>query len=339
MKTLSGTSLIFLLHASFCVSAPLLAATNPVPPQPIAIATRPTPVWNTDKAEHIYGFPDIKPNRKGTLALTPDTLTFTAKSGNTSIPRASVTAVSAGNERVEMWGTGGRILRMAIPDGGGIAAAAFMHHRIDMLTVDFTDPKGGAHSAVFFLPANEAARALQSFDVAAPIIAANPPPPAVSACTPSAIDPNSVLVATPLWGRAEVPAAYRSLVYEHVVDRLRRTKDIGHVYREGEVTASTACPQYTVHISIAAFREGSSVKRAAMGPIGMFVGTTQITFDATIANASGSVNASEQIKSTVRGESESTSVADHVAKTLAKRYTAVVKAANQSSQPTQPPTA
>lgn len=335
MKTLSGASLVLILHATFCVPAHLLAATNPAPPQPVTAPAHPTPVWNTAKAEHVYGFPDIKPNRKGTLTLTPDTLTFSAKSGNTSIPRASVTAVSAGNERVEIWGMGGRILRMTIPDGGGVAAAAFMHHRIDMLTVEFTDPRGGAHSAVFFLPANEAGRALQSFDIPAiPTLntAALTPLAPESICTPSLVDPNSVLVAAPQWDRADVPAAYRSLVYEHVVDRLRRTRDVGHVYREGEVNAGTACPQYTVQISVNAFREGSSVKRAFMGPVGMFVGTTQMTFDATIHDASGKLNASEQIKSTIRGESESTNVADHVAKTLAKRYTTVLKAASKSSQ-------
>lgn len=152
--------------------------------------------------------------------------------------------------------------------------ATLTHHRIDMLTVDFVDGRGGKHGAVFFLPANEAGRALQSFALA-PV-----PQRKVSeaACRSAAVDPNSVLVAAPNWDHAEVPAAYRALVYEHVIERLSRTKGVGHVYRDGENNGMTACPQYTIRISIENFKEGSEVTRASTGPVGMFVGTTQMTF-------------------------------------------------------------
>jgi hypothetical protein len=128
-----------------------------------------------------------------------------------------------------------------------------------------------------------------------------------------------------------VPAAYRALVYEHVIDRLRRTKEIGRVYRDGEGEGNGGCPQYTIHISVAAFKEGSSVKRAAMGPVGMFVGTTQMKFDVTFADASGRLHTKEQIAATIRGESESTNVADHVAKSIAKHYSAALKNADKSN--------
>jgi hypothetical protein len=284
-------------------------------------------VWKSASAEHVYGFPDMKPHKKGTLTLSADALTFSGKSGNTSIQRSSVTAVSAGNQRVELWGMGGRILRMTIPDGGGLAAAAVMHHRVDMLTVEFNDSRGADHDAVFFLPANEADRALQSFALT-PI-----PPRKVSdaVCQNAPIESNSVLVSTPSWDHAEVPAAYRALVYEHVIDRLRRTKEVGHVYRDGEGDGQGECPQYIVHISIATFKQGSSVERAFLGPVGMFVGTTQMKFDVTFTDASGKLNSSEQITATMRGESESTDVADRVAKSLAKHYAAVLKNADKSS--------
>jgi hypothetical protein len=139
------------------------------------------------------------------------------------------------------------------------------------------------------------------------------------------VKPGSVLVSAPTWDQIEVPAAYRALVYEHLIDRLQHLQGIGHVYRDGESDAEAGCPQYTVHISIAGFTQGSQVKRAVMGPVGMFVGTTQMTFDTTFTDASGRWNAQEQVKATVRGESESTNVADSVAKTLAKRYASAKK--------------
>lgn len=323
MKLLSFAPLALALQASLCVPFALSA----VPTQASSLNNPASAaIWQSTKAEHMYGFTELKPHKRGTLTLSADQLTFSAKSGSTSIPRNSLIAVSAGNQRVELWGIGGRILRMTIPDGGGLAAAAVMHHRIDMLTVEFRDDRGGNHSAVFLLPANEAEPALQSFALSS----AEPRKLSDAVCHNGPIEPRSVLVYTPNWDQAQVPAAYRALVYEHIVDRLRRTKDVGHVYRDGEINDQTACPQYTIQISIAAFKEGSSVQRAFMGPVGMFVGTTQMKFDVTFADALKKLNISEQITATIRGEAESTNVADHVAKSLAKRYASTLKNADKS---------
>ncbi len=292
------------------------------PPVPAQDGSGSTSTWQSKDAKHIFGFPDIKANKKGNLVLGADSLTFTDKSANTSIERNSITSVSAGNERVELWGFTGRILRSAIPYNGDMVAAAVMHHRIDMLTVEFRDKRGADHSAVFFLPANEAQRALQSF-------ALTPIPPqklTTPPCQDASTEPKSVLVLRPDWDQADVPAAYRSLVYEHVIDRLRRTKNAGQIYRDGDDSTHTAgCPQYTVRMSIKTFKEGSSVKRSMFGSLGYFVGTTQIKFDVTISDASGRINNKEEIKATIRGQTESTNVADSFAKSVAKRYSKLLK--------------
>jgi hypothetical protein len=326
MNYLSGASLVLILHAFLCVPHHLSAATTPIVAQDHAVPAAGA-TWKSAKAEHVYGFPDMKPNKKGTLTLSADALTFTGKSGNTSIQRSSVTAVSAGNQRVEIWGIGGRLLRMTIPDGGGVAAAAVMHHRVDMLTVEFNDSSGGDHAAVFLLPAKEADRALESF-VLTPVLSRKL---SDTVCHSAMIEPKSVLVSAPNWDQAEVPAAYRALVYEHLIDRIQSTKEVAHVYRGGEGSGQGACPQYKVHLSIASFKEGSSVKRAALGPAGMFVGTTQMKFDVTFTDSSGKLNTNEQITATMRGESESTNVADHVARSIAKHYATVLKNADKSN--------
>ncbi len=268
----------------------------------------------------------MKKNEKGTLTVNSNGLTFAAKASSSTVPSRLIVAVSSGNQRVELWGMKGRLLRMAIPDGGGIAAAGFMHHRVGMLTVEFNDNRGGYHGAVFYLPANEAERALQSF-AQLPTVARDA---AADVCR-APVEPSSVLVSAPAWDQAEVPAAYRALVYEHVVDRLQRVQGVSHVYRDGEVNAASACPQYTVHISITGFSQGSQVKRAVMGPVGMFVGTTQMRFDTTFTDASGRWDTHDQVKATVRGESESTNVADSVAKTIAKHYASAKKEYEKAS--------
>jgi hypothetical protein len=143
-----------------------------------------------------------------------------------------------------------------------LAIAAFAHHRIDMLTVEFNDGQGGSHSAVFFLGANKASHAIQA-------LALEPRsslPAVASDCKNSPIEPGTMLISAPDWNGAEVPAVYRGLVYEHLVERFRKVKSLTQVYRDGESLPEGLCQQYTVHLSITGFKEGSSVERAMLGP-------------------------------------------------------------------------
>jgi hypothetical protein len=109
-------------------------------------------------------------------------------------------------------------------------------------------------------------------------------------------------------------------VYERLVDGLGKSKGIDHVYRDGESGAYEGCPQYTIELTFTGFKQGSQVGRASMGPVGMFVGTTQMAVDVKITDAEGEVKFHDQTKATVRGESESINVAGSVAKKLAKQF-------------------
>lgn len=302
----------------------------PADAAPSVLASGARSSWTSDKAEHIYGLPEVKAQRMGTLTLSADNLTFTGKGGSATIPRNTITAVSAGDQRVELWGMTGRLMRMAIPYGGGLVAAAVAQHRVDMLTVDFNDTRGGAHSAVFFLGAKTADAALQSFALAPKSTRV----PVTSDCGTGVTEPGSVVILAPDWNGAQVPAVYQGLVYEHVTERFKKAKNVSRVYREGETMAAGLCPQYTVHLSVTGFHEGDSVKRATLGPIGMFVGTTQMVFNVQLTDRTGALAINEQLKTTVRGEGESTNVADHVAKSLEKKYEKAVKAAAKKARAT-----
>ncbi len=334
MLRISGFKLFLLVHiALFCGIAslkaqPLQSLDSSTTPQ----ASRASEQWTATKVEHIYGLPDIKPHQKGTLMLSADGLAFTGKSGSAAIPRSSITAVNAGNERVEMWGVPGRIMRMAIPDNGGLAVAAVAHHRVDLLTVEFNDARGGAHSASFFLAANQADQAIQAFA----LVPSTPQPTVASVCQNATAEPGALLLTMPDWSGAEVPAAYQGLLYEHLVDRFRKAKKLTRVYRAGESIPEGLCPQYTLHLSATGFKEGSSVKRAMLGPVGMFVGTTQMTFNVQLSDRTGGININEQVKSTLRGEGESTNVADQIAKSLKKKYEKAVKANEEKRGPASP---
>jgi hypothetical protein len=297
------------------------------------------PSWTASKVQHAYGLPEAKPKAKGTLTISNSGLTFISKSGQYAIPWLSTVAVSNGSERVELWGTTGRIVRMMIPDGGGFAAAGVMHHKVSELTIEFDDPAGAYHGAVFFLPGNDAARVLDSYTQAVrqasaadidPGLEKNPEPTTVT-CSDDPNATRNVRIAAPTWNQTDVPAAYRALIYEHIVDRMRRVPGVSHVYRAGERRQQATCPQVAVAISVVSFKPGSQVRRAAMGPVGFFASTTQMVFSANITDASGKLIATREIKATVRGESESKKVAEGVANKLARYYDSSVKQYEKSA--------
>lgn len=328
-KTLTTlTVLLFLSGLSLAQQPNRFVAPNPSETIPSTSAIHVDP-WTASKVQHAYGLPETKAKAKGTMEISNAGLIFTSKASRYTIPWADTTAVSNGVERVELWGTTGRIVRMVIPNGGGLAAAGVMHHKVNELTVEFRDQRGAYHGAVFFLPGNDATRVIDIYTHA--ILPAQPHPDlgimqtgSALACQPGSGSHN-VLVSAPVWNEAQVPAAYRAMVYEHIVDRMQRVKGVGHVYRDGETGAQPLCPQYTVAISIVSFKQGNQVQRAMTGPIGFFVGTTQMVFNVTIRDSSGGLNSTQEVKATLRGEGESKNVTDGVAKNIAKSYANTTK--------------
>jgi hypothetical protein len=259
--------------------------------------------------------PGIKAKESGTLTITPRRLTFTGKSGSSTIDLPSIVALNAGNERVELWGMKGRLMRMAVPDGGGIALATVMHHQRDLLAVEFVDSHGGYHGSVFYLPGNEAKQALRHIALL-PVASHDA---STVPCSVAEAKPNSILVKQLTVGQLNLPVAYRVLAYEHIMERMRRVPGT-EVLRDGVNNGQEDCAQYTMRLSMAAFKPGSQVKRASMGPAGFFVATTQMTLDVEITDAKNTVVLRDQIHATERGESESMNVIDKLAQQVVKKW-------------------
>jgi hypothetical protein len=269
--------------------------------------------WSSTHAVHVLGMPEVKARENGTLIITPQHLTFTGKAASSTIDLRSIVALSAGNERVELWGLKGRLMRMAVPYGGGAAFATFMHHQRDMLTVEFVDSQGGYHGSVFYLPGNEAEQALRNI---------TPSPVAyhdVPACPVAEIKRDSILVKQLTSDQTDMPVAYRVLVYEHVIDRLRQAPG-SEVHRDVVADGRRDCSQYTMRLSTTAIKPGSQVKRASMGPAGFFVGVTEINLDLGVTDAKGTTIIRDQIKASQRGESESMNVIDKIAQQAVKKW-------------------
>jgi hypothetical protein len=281
--------------------------------------------WSSPHVIHVLGMPDIKAKDKGLLTITSRQISFTSKSAKSTIELHSIVAISAGQERVELWGMKGRLLRMAVPDGGGVVLATFMHHRRDTLTVDYVDSQTRSHTAVFYLPGKEAEAALHQIHVIpppAPITVAfadgpldSPTPP----CTLQQVHAGSILVKQIRVDQPDFPTAYRGLLYEHVVERLRRVPGT-EVHRDGLIDTRADCAQYTMRLSTTVYKPGNQVKRASLGPVGFFVGATQITLNVDVVDANGIILIHDQAKATQRGESESVGVVDKLAQQVVKKW-------------------
>jgi hypothetical protein len=104
------------------------------------------------------------------------------------------------------------------------------------------------------------------------------------------------------------------LLVRSFIDRLRQATG-NVVHRDGVTDGRGECSQYTMRLSTTAFKPGSQVKRASMGPAGFFVGVTL-----EITDAKGTTVIREQIKASQRGESESMNVIDKIAQQVVKKW-------------------
>jgi hypothetical protein len=104
----------------------------------------------------VIGLENIKPGTTGTLASLPTGLEFATEKGKADIATTSIQDVFTGQEsRQDVSGVGGTLVEAAIPYGGGRFVSLFSH-KVDVLTVEYVDPNGGFHGAIFVLSAGKA---------------------------------------------------------------------------------------------------------------------------------------------------------------------------------------
>ncbi len=106
----------------------------------------------------IIGLENIKPNARGTLGVQGEALHFEREKVKAEITIPSITDIfTGGDSRQDISGLGGTAVKAAVPYGGGRILSLFSH-KVEVLTVEYTDANGGLHGAVFVLPAAHASR-------------------------------------------------------------------------------------------------------------------------------------------------------------------------------------
>ena len=67
------------------------------------------------------------------------------------------------------------------------------------------------------------------------------------------------------------------------------------------------------------FRKGNAGERALLGPAGLFVGTTGLSYRIVVRDSGGSSIFEEQNRAVIRGDRESLDLSQAIAKTIQKR--------------------
>ena len=264
---------------------------------------------------HVAGLTEIKPDVKGKFLISPGDVIFSTPSVHATIPRARILAVFVGDQRTEPWGTTGRIVRKVIPYGGGAALGAVSSGRVDLLTIESIDEHGGYHGAVFTVPFQKAAAIRNQLTAKLTAPAAMP----LLSCGEGEEKPGSVLVAPIVVTGIALPDEYRILLYEQLFKQLKARDPQDSFLRAGDVAAGPGCTELTLHITVEGFKKGNRAVRASTGPLGMFLGTTSLSFEVDLHNVKDKNVFDAHMKKSDHSDSDSLGLADDIAKTVSKR--------------------
>jgi hypothetical protein len=105
--------------------------------------------------KHVIGLQGLKHDVKGTLSTGDGSLVFTKGKKKVVVPAASIQEVMTGKDTQRTIGGTVGTLSMFAPYGSGRFLSLF-RSKIDTLSIEYLDPSGGLHGAVFTLPAGNA---------------------------------------------------------------------------------------------------------------------------------------------------------------------------------------
>jgi hypothetical protein len=267
-------------------------------------------------AKALIGMPGVAPNTTGKFVITRNGLRFIGHDSFAEIDSSRILSVSTGDERIETGGTGGRIVRAVIPYGGGLALATVTQKSVGLLTVEYLDPSGEYHGAVFSLDKADMLVAKADLTIhPAPVERTSDLKP----CPAWKIQPNTVQVnVIGSDDESGFPAEDRVLLYEHLIQQLQSEKSVQHVFRAGDRSPQAQCAEFTVTVRPTVFTKGNQAVRASVGPLGHFVGTTRLTFHLTIAAQNGISVRDEDLKKSEGADSDSLNVTKVIGKTIVK---------------------
>jgi hypothetical protein len=294
--------LVSAAYPAFCFSQQALSPSKAAPPTS----------WQSGSVVYVAGLADVKPGITGTLGITPDALTFSTKSSHGEIQLNRITGISTGQERVATGGMGAKIVRKIPIFGIGAVTGAATNKSVDVLTVEYRDGRGGYHGAVFEVPKTRAANAQQQL-----LSVTQPAPVELPKDCDGSIAPRTLVVLPIVATGINLPAEYRVLLYEQMVQALKRSSGNAVIIRVGDTAA--ACAATRLQLSVTAFKKGNEAVRASTGPVGLFVGATSVKFQVDLDDLNGKELFSKALKESKHGDADSLNVTQDLAKSVVKR--------------------
>lgn len=112
-------------------------------------------------SKHVLGLEGLKHNASGTLLVENSSLVFKKDKKTAVVPTASITEVLTGKDTERTIGGMVGTLTLFAPYGSGRFLSLF-RTKIDTLAIEYLDPAGGIHGAVFTLHQGNALGAKQA---------------------------------------------------------------------------------------------------------------------------------------------------------------------------------
>jgi hypothetical protein len=112
-------------------------------------------------SKQVLGLEGLKHNASGTLSVENGSLVFTKGNKTAVVPAASITEVLTGKDTERTIGGTVGTLTLFAPYGSGRFLSLF-RTKIDTLAIEYLDPAGGIHGAVFTLRQGNALGAKQA---------------------------------------------------------------------------------------------------------------------------------------------------------------------------------
>jgi hypothetical protein len=272
----------------------------------------------------VIGLAGVKHNAEGGLRAKNGQLEFHTGKSDASIPASSIEAMFVGTEFTQ---NGGKELagnKSNVPNGDDAASSAFVHSRVDMLTVVYRDSSGGVHAAVFALPKNYGDGML------AALIAQGGHVGGAEKSVPSAVVASSLkgnqrtklsaaatIVVEPVSpGVTKIPAEFRMAIYEDLLEQLRESGMFRQVYRSGDREAMKNSELLTLRATVAEFNEGSErTRELTYYPFGR----TKIAVDVQVLSGDGNVLVNQKVTGRVLAVVENLEASHFVAENIRRQ--------------------
>jgi hypothetical protein len=223
------------------------------------------------RVSHVLGFEGILGNANGDLSINGDVLRFQKADGSTAqIMLSSIRDVVLGEQDKEVGGTPMTLGRAAAPFGGGRVIALFAHKKYDIVTVEYSDPAGGFHGALFQMNKGQG-QVLRHALLPGGAHVDRSEDQAVPAALETSLNVLTAQASTGPWsvqidqvdpGKVNIEPAFRMAIYENLVDALTKTKQFKEVLRSGDRNIDSLPAVLILKTTVEAYTPGSETRRA-----------------------------------------------------------------------------